>query len=170
MCAQSLSFALPSLQPLQPLEQHSVAAVAHFSPHGISAQYERRVQGRRPRLCKGFSTQVKAKYTMQKKALQSYDLPALAFTSLNHTPSFSLFFPSRPQELRHSWRSSSHSLRSRRLCWMPFAAANCSHFVCGLGVGSSLVRGSWVVGRGRRLSGPSVEGRVGSWRRVEMRT
>lgn len=98
------------------------------------------------------------------------DEPAFAGTSCNHCVSSALFLPFHPQRATHDWLSSSHTFLSRRCEWMPFARANLSHFVGGLGFGSGLARGSCAVGAGSCASGPSGEDRVGREKSADTRS
>lgn len=88
--------------------------------------------------------------------------PALSGTSVIHWSSICLFLPSRPHRLTQSCFSSSQTRLSLFLCCIPFAAANCSHFVGGLGFGKGFALGRREVGAGSWANGPSSEGMVGS--------
>ena len=137
--------------------------VARFWLHVLCAPRELPSMGHDPRLTIGivsfFSTPSKKK--KGGKNICRENIPALAGTSCNHCVSSALFLPFHPQRATHVWRSSSHTFLSCRRDCIPFARANFSHFVGGLGFGSGLARGSCVVGAGSCPRGPSGEDCVG---------
>lgn len=99
---------------------------------------------------------------IRKDPKKIYDPPALAGTSWIHCSSTSLFLPFLPHLLTQSCFSSSQTFFSRTLCWIPFAAANLSHLVGGLGLGRGFALGNWKTGGGRIASGPSGDVFVGN--------
>lgn len=80
---------------------------------------------------------------------------------MSHCTSLSLLAPFQPHRSTHSCLSSFHSFLSFRVWLIPFAFANFSHFVSGLGLGRGLARGRGVVGAGSWATGPSSEEVVG---------
>mmetsp|Transcript_5801 Transcript_5801/g.18453 ORF Transcript_5801/g.18453 Transcript_5801/m.18453 type:complete len:201 (-) Transcript_5801:119-721(-) len=66
-----------------------------------------------------------------------------------------------PHAGRHSWASSSHTMRSLFLALMPRSWANFCHLVSGLGLGTGFSRGSRSVGSGSLATGPQAEDSVG---------
>lgn len=88
---------------------------------------------------------------------------------MSHCVSSFLLTPFQPQRSTHSCFSSSQIFFSFRVFWIPFAFANCSHLVGGLGFGSGFARGRSVVGVGSCARGPSADDVVGREKREAMR-